>query len=395
MGRIKSIFKSPLFILYWIVASELIGFGMIIPVLPQIVTRFQTSGVAIGVLLASYSLVQFFAAPILGSLSDTYGRKPILVLSKVGSMCGYLIFAVASSYGLLLLSRIVDGLSGGNISVARAYAADVTGTEERSKGMAVVGIGFATGFIIGPALGGFLYGAQTGFLLPGLVAAGLSLASAILTILFLPESNTRTTTEPVLARFSALPKFFSSRLISTILFIQLGYMVVFSGFETSISVFMQRAFSFTEQHTSMMFLYLGILALLFQGYFSRKKVGNVQVMIVSGLGIGMLSFVGIAAARHIPGLLAALALLSIAICLVNVFLPAYFSSQVDPDSRGLAMGVFESIGSISRVIGPILVYFAFFHHLRLAYILFALVFGIASIVFCLLSFQKVSQTLRN
>lgn len=395
MGRIKSIYKSPLFILYWIVASELIGFGMIIPVLPQIVTRFHVGGVKIGLLLACYSLVQFFASPILGSLSDTYGRKPILIFSKLGSLVGYIVLAFSATYWMLMLSRFIDGLSGGNISVARAYAVDMTGTDDRSKGMAVVGIGFATGFIVGPAIGGFLYGNHSGFLYPGLVAAALSGLSALLTLVFLPESRTRLTTDSPLSRLIELPQFFSSRIVAVLLSLQLAYMVMFSGFETSISVFMNRFFGFNEQHTAWTFLYLGLLALVFQGYFSRKKIMNFPVMISIGFALGMISFAGIGSANGVTGLMVSLAVLSIAICLINVFLPSYFSSQVEASRRGLAMGIFEAIGSISRVLGPVLVYFLLFNHLRFTYYAFASVFAIVLIVFLTLVGKTVSKNERN
>ncbi|MEK7299169.1 MAG: MFS transporter [Candidatus Margulisiibacteriota bacterium] len=146
--------RFALFTLFWVVATELIGFGLIIPVLPQIAARYQPNPYLLGFLLASYSLCQFFSAPILGRLSDKYGRKPVLLVSKMGTCISYLIFAFSGTYWLILLSRMLDGFTGGNISVARAYVADVTTDEHRSRGMAVIGMAFGFGFLLGPAMGG-------------------------------------------------------------------------------------------------------------------------------------------------------------------------------------------------------------------------------------------------
>lgn len=390
MKSIKSIHKSPLFILFWVVATELIGFGLIIPVLPQIATRFSASGMWIAILLASYSLMQFFAAPILGSYSDRFGRKPILVLSKLGSMLGYILFALAGSFWMLLLARIVDGISGGNISVARAYVADVTTPENRSKGMAVIGIAFATGFILGPALGGLLYGNGGGLLIPGLVAAGLSGIATLLTILFLPETQNRVRSESVFSKLSHIPSVFSDFNTSAILLVQLAYMIVFSGFETSIAVFMFYNFDFSEQQNSMVFLYIGLLALIFQGYLTRKKIRSYVPAIQIGFGLAATSLLMLAFNSGIYMVFIGLAILSLGVCLINVCLPAYFSAIVSSEQRGMAMGVFESIGSISRVIGPLIVFLFLFSHLRFGYLIFSLVF-ISAIAFLIYKQRRSAQ----
>jgi DHA1 family tetracycline resistance protein-like MFS transporter len=183
--------KASLGILFLVVATELIGFGLIIPVLPQIAISFEADPTLLGVLMAAYSFAQFIAAPLLGALSDKYGRKPLLVISKLGTVFAYILLALSQSYVLFLIARLLDGFTGGNISVARAYVADVTSAENRSKGMAVIGIAFGTGFVLGPALGGFLFREGGGHFVPALVAGSLSLIAAILTILFLKEPEKR------------------------------------------------------------------------------------------------------------------------------------------------------------------------------------------------------------
>ena len=193
-----SIDKKALLTIFAVVATELIGFGLIIPVLPLIATKFQTSGLLLGFLMASYSIAQFIAAPILGKLSDKYGRKNILIISKFGTVISYIILAFANNYGLFLVSRLLDGFTGGNIAVARAYIADVTTEEDRPKGMAVIGISFGVGFILGPALGGLLFGIGASHFIPALAAGSLSLIAMILTIIILkePKKHTKKTPSP-------------------------------------------------------------------------------------------------------------------------------------------------------------------------------------------------------
>ena len=159
------------FVLFVVVFTELIGFGIIIPVLPQLAKSFQLNYFSLGVLMAAFSFAQFIAAPFLGHLSDRVGRKPVLIFSKLGTMLSYILLAYAHTYWLFLLARLFDGFTGGNIAVARAYICDSTTKKGRAKGMAIIGISFGLGFIIGPALGGLLYQERHGQWLISLVAA--------------------------------------------------------------------------------------------------------------------------------------------------------------------------------------------------------------------------------
>ena len=181
-------------VLFLLVATELIGFGLIIPVLPQIARQYQSNALLLGILLGSYSFTQFLSFPILGSLSDRFGRKPLLILCKIGTIIGYIIMAFSGSYAGLLIARLIDGFTGGNISVAKAYVTDITSPEDRPKGMAVIGMAFGTGFILGPALGGLLYSEPVNHFFPALVAASLSLFAAILTFFLLEEPKHRRVT---------------------------------------------------------------------------------------------------------------------------------------------------------------------------------------------------------
>jgi len=178
--------NKPLLTIFAIVFVDLLGFGIILPLLPYIAEKYHATATQIGLLTAAYSFFQLVASPILGKLSDRYGRKKILMISQFGSAIGYLMLAFSNNLPLLFVSRIIDGITGGNISIAQAYIADVTTKENRAKGMGMIGAAFGLGFIFGPAIGGFL--SQFGYMYPALFAMVVGLITVLLTHLFLPET---------------------------------------------------------------------------------------------------------------------------------------------------------------------------------------------------------------
>ena len=182
--------RSPLLVIFITVFIDLIGFGIVIPVLPFYAegTSFGASPREVGLLFASYSIMQLVFAPVLGRLSDKYGRRPILLISLIGTSVGFLILGFATTLWMLFLGRIIDGISGGNISTAQAYIADVTTKENRAKGMGLIGAAFGLGFVFGPAIGGIL--SRWGINVPFLFAGGLAFANAILLYFTLPETIT-------------------------------------------------------------------------------------------------------------------------------------------------------------------------------------------------------------
>src|SRR6266481_445228 len=182
--------RSPLVVIFTTVFIDLVGFGIVIPVLPFYAegSRFNATPRTVGLLFASYSLMQLIFAPILGRLSDKYGRRPVLLISIIGTGIGFLILGLAKTLTMLFVGRILDGITGGNISTAQAYIADITTKENRAKGMGIVGAAFGLGFVFGPAIGGVL--SRWGINVPFLFAAGLALANAILLYFTLPETVT-------------------------------------------------------------------------------------------------------------------------------------------------------------------------------------------------------------
>lgn len=177
--------NKPLFSIFLIVFIDMLGFGLILPLLPYYAETFGASDTVIGLLVASYAAAQLIGAPLLGRLSDRFGRRPILLISLVGTLLGFLLLGFASTLFILFAARILDGITGGNISVAQAYISDVTNSKNRAKGLGMIGAAFGLGFIIGPATGGLL--SQWGYAVPAFAAAGLVAINLLMVALWLPD----------------------------------------------------------------------------------------------------------------------------------------------------------------------------------------------------------------
>ena len=354
--------KRSYLILFIIVATELIGFGLIIPILPQISQNYTSSGPLLGLLLASYSIAQFFAAPFLGQLSDKYGRKTILVLSKCGTVISYIVLALANSYTLILISRLLDGFTGGNIAVARAYLADITAEEHRSKAMAIIGVAFGTGFIFGPAIGGFCYAYAPGFGLAGMIGAGLSFASLIITLVGLPANKIITPTKEKtrLSAIKNLPK--EHQILLGLSFIG---MVVFASFETSFSVFTEAKFNLNAHQNSQLFLLIGIIAFFVQGSFTRFSIQPIHKAIsIAFFSIGV-ALIAASSFTTMALALAPLVLLIFGIAILNTHIPAELSKETQ--HKGLILGIYESINSIARIVGPLLIFTTLYSNILWSY----------------------------
>lgn len=373
--------KKALWTLFMVVATELIGFGLIIPILPQLGFKLHVPTLWVGFLMAAYSAAQFIAAPLLGQLSDRIGRRPVLLLSKLGTMIGYFVLAASHSFGLFLLSRLIDGFTGGNISVARAYIADITTPENRPKGMAVIGIAFGVGFIFGPALGGFLY--PYGQALPALVAAGFSGIALILTYFFLPEPEHRTPSHSPQRQLWSGLSVLKAKWVPLILGTQLIYMLIFAGFETTFAVFTQFTFAFNEQQNSWLFVFAGLMTMLVQGGVTRRIMGKPKRMLLIGLATTAAAFALLSSAQHLSLLLLGVATLALGMGLISAYLPAIFSTLIPNENQGSAMGVYEGLNSLCRVFGPILAFGLFSLSIPGTYSLFAIALALTGIVILL------------
>src|SRR4051812_34348405 len=268
--------RSPLIVIFTTVFIDLVGFGIVIPVLPFYAegTAFNGTPRTVGLLFASYSVMQLIFSPILGGLSDKYGRRPVLLLSIIGTGIGFLILGLATTIAMLFIGRILDGITGGNISTAQAYIADVTTEENRAKGMGLIGAAFGLGFVFGPAIGGIL--SRWGINVPFLFAGGLAFTNSILLYFLLPE--TITPDHPARlsaasgrgwAQFRASMKNQRLGFVMTIYFLAI---VAFSIMTTVFTLFMLFRFGYDPWHAGWIFAFVGIISATIQGGLIGKLV---------------------------------------------------------------------------------------------------------------------------
>lgn len=359
--------RRTLGLIFLIVFIDLMGFGIVIPILPLYGERYHPSPALFGLLVMSFSLMQFIFSPILGRLSDQYGRRTILLTSLLGTVIGYLLFAFQRSLGMLFLARIVPGICGGNISTAQAVIADVTKPEERAKGMGLVGAAFGLGFIFGPAIGGLAI-KHLGETAPGLFAAALTAIAFVLTAVALPETwppERRANAAPSNRR----PAFSVGRLLGALEHPQIGILLVifflstfaFANFEGTCSLFLERKFSYRPDEVAKLFVYIGILAVLIQGTLIGrlvKKFGE-RRLVLTGLVFLVPGFFGLILISTSSQLLALLPLLALGTGLVNPSLSSLVSRLSTADEQGGILGIYQSMASLARIAGPFWGVFSF------------------------------------
>ncbi len=356
--------RSPLVVIFTTVFIDLVGFGIVIPVLPFYAegTRFNATPRTVGLLFASYSIMQLIFSPILGRLSDKHGRRPVLLISIIGTGIGFLILGFATTLWMLFVGRILDGITGGNISTAQAYIADVTTKEERAKGMGLLGAAFGLGFIFGPAIGGIL--SQWGVAVPFLFAAGLCFANATLLYFTLPETVTADHPARTLAAggrgLSQLIESLSQPRLGFVLIIYFMFIVAFSIMTTTFSLYTMFRFGYDAKHNGYLFAYVGIIAVIIQGgLIGRlvKRFGELPLVIVGALffagSLFAVPFVG----PKVGGLLALLiggGIFSAGNSLATPSLTSLASKSVGRGEQGSVLGVTQSVASLARAVGPAL-----------------------------------------
>lgn len=349
--------NKSLLTIFLIVFIDLLGFGIILPLLPYIAEKYQATPLQIGLLTATYSLFQLISAPILGRLSDRYGRKKILIISQIGSALGYLLLGLAHSLPLLFLSRIIDGATGGNISIAQAYIADVTTKENRAKGMGMIGAAFGLGFIFGPAIGGAL--SKISYSAPAYFATGVSLITIFATIFFLKETvNEKKASESPKTKLSLVEfkRVLGLYPIGLLIIVFLMLNSAFSIMQGNFSLWTQKTFNFDASQNGWLFAYIGILAVIFQMkllpfVIKRFKEKNILQASLLFMAIGLIL---IPLAKHPNFLFVALFFLPLGNGLANPTIQALASENVPKEEYGETLGILQSAGSLGRIIGPII-----------------------------------------
>lgn len=349
-------------ILFLIVFIDLVGFGIIIPLLPFYAEYFDASPATVGLVMATYSAAQFVAAPLWGRLSDRIGRRPVLLATLAGATVCYVWLGFAGSLGVLFLARAAGGLMAGNIATAFAYVADVTSPENRARGMGAIGAGFGLGFIAGPAIGGLLAGADpvhADFQSPALAAALASALAFVLALFVLPESlppeqRARLASESAGGRRTSFRQALARPQVGLLIALAFLAVFVFAGMEATFAMWSRRQFGWGPEQNGYLFAFVGLLSAGIQGGLVgrlAKRFGESR-LIVAGAALLAVGLALIPLAATIPPLLAAMVVAGTGFSLISPALNSLISLKAGEGAIGGVMGVSRSATTLARVVGP-------------------------------------------
>ena len=346
--------RSSLTIIFVTVFVDLLGFGIVLPLLPYYAREFHASAVAAGGLIAIYSAMQFVCAPLWGRWSDRIGRRPVILVSLAGSTFSYLLFALADGIGLLFVSRILAGIAGANIPVAQAFIADTTTETERARGMGLIGAAFGLGFVFGPAIGGLL--AHYGHHAPGWAATiicGLNLLAALVRLpeSLAPELRHQTPAAHPLRQLRAAAQ---RPQLARPLFIFAAVVFSFSTMETTLSLLCAASFHLSASQIYWLFGYMGVMTSVMQGGLIGRLTQRSAETTLVGVGAVLLA-AGLGATPFTPPwwpLLLALGAVSFGQGICSPVLSSLISKSGGSHERGGVLGVSQSLGSLARILGP-------------------------------------------
>jgi DHA1 family tetracycline resistance protein-like MFS transporter len=372
--------KTPaLAVLFGTVFINLVGFGLVVPLLPFFAQSLQAEAWQITLMFSAYSLGQFFAEPFWGRLSDRIGRKPVLLITLIANALGYLMLAFVPNIWLAIAVRLFTGLGAGNISTVQGYVADVTPPEQRAGRMGLIGAAFGLGFIVGPGLGGLLTQPQLGRLgyqLPIFLAAALAAVAAVGVIVFLRESRAKA--DPAAPRPAFLAGLKDARdndVVSRVLVVTLIYMAGFSAMESVFGLWAESRYAWGAREVGLSFMIVGIVSTLNQGFFAGKlarRFGESRVLAVGMLLFGSsLVLQVLAPVAWFPATRLELGALSIPIvqgwiipmvmalgaCGMSMAMPnisAMISRASPPDRQGAMLGLNMASSSVARIFGPMI-----------------------------------------
>lgn len=348
-----------LFSIILVVFIDLLGFSLILPLLPYYAETFQTSQAVTGLLIASYAFMQLIGAPLLGRLSDRFGRRPVLLVSVFGTFIGFLLLGFANALWMLFASRILDGLTGGNLSVAQAYISDVTDEKSRSKGLGMIGAAFGLGFIIGPVTGGLL--SQWGYAVPAFTAAAISFLNLILIYAWLPESLTedkrsQMTEKRPAVTLRALIVAFRRPFTGSLLITRFFFGLAFAIFQTIFSLYALAKFNLTARDTGFVLTYVGVLSVIVQGFLVGRLTRQFRedVLITASVVLMGFSLLGWALAPTLFWVYVIMTPTALAGGLLNTLLSSTLTKAVAPQEIGGILGLSSAVESSTRIIAPIL-----------------------------------------
>ena len=370
----RSTRKTSLGLIFLIVFIDLLGFAIVLPLLPRYAEKLHASRPVIGLLMASFSAMQFIFSPLWGRLSDRIGRRPVLLAGLAGSVVFYGLFGVASileSLPLIFVARIGAGIAGATIATAQAYIADATGVEGRARGMALIGAAFGAGFTFGPILGfvaipsGPLKVGEVATLnpMPGFLASALSLLALMFALVKLPESIKKGSA-PVRRAWLNVGAIREAVKVPSVGMLLLLFFIstfAFTQFETTLSLLTEKAFNYDDDNNFKLFTFLGVVLSIMQGFVVRslvQKIGEGRMIILGTLLMGTgLWFVNVAANERSSWIL--FAIIPVLVAGFSFLTPstqALVSRRSDPDRQGEIMGVNQSASALARILGPVFGY---------------------------------------
>jgi len=352
--------SSPLLPIFLIVCVDVLGLTIILPLLPFYAEHFGANPAVVGLLVSTYAVCQLIGGPLLGRMSDHVGRRPLLLLSQAGTFIGFLILAYANALWLLFLSRVIDGLTAGNLSLAQAYISDVTKPEERAKSFALIGIAFGMGFLIGPGISGFL--SQYSFQLPIFVAAGLSATSILATYFLLPATIPHSPDGPrkfTLFDWRTYLGFFRRPELAPLLFQFTAFAFAFSTFMTGFPLFAERRYTwhaqpFGPKQVGYVYAYLGFLGIILQGGLIGRLVKRFgeRKIVWAGFFSSALGFTALAFTYNIPALLVVAAVASSGSGVLRPAITSLITQRAGRSEQGVVLGLNQSLNSICQIAAP-------------------------------------------
>lgn len=353
--------RSPVFLMAMTIWIDFVGFGLILPLLPFWSERLGASPVGVGLVLTAYALAQFLFTPVLGTLSDRYGRRPIIFASLLIEALSLALCALAGSLPLLLVARFIGGLGASNTGSAQAVVADVTPVEERARGMGLIGAAIGLGFVVGPALGGVL--APLGPAVPFWVAMLVALVNALLVLRFLPETRpmgtTRTrvasTTRNTGVALAGWRRVLRHPLLARLVVVNLLFTVAFTAMETVFALFTQRTFGWTTRQNGYLFTYIGLLVVLMQGLVvgHLARLWGERRLMLAGLVLLAVGLALLPWSTHLAPLVVVVGIVSIGDGAVTPMLSTLLSFASAPEARGETLGLAQGVAGLARVIGPL------------------------------------------
>lgn len=359
---------------FWViwstVALDMVGFGIVAPILGRYADRFGASGFQVGLLFASFSLAQMVCSPLLGRVSDRVGRKPVIVVSLIGTAIGSFVTGIAGALWVLFIGRIVDGASGASIAVAQSAVVDLGKPGQRPRMLGLLGMAFGVGFVVGPALGGLA--ALGGPHVPFFVAAALAAVNAIAAVVRLPETSVSRGVRERSPR--------SARRVNRFIVIGFFSALPFAGFEATFSLFGGARFDLTEGSTAAIFFGIGVAMSVVQGALIgplTRRFGSVTLL-RTGLALVATGLLVLGGAAVWVVLGAALLLIVVGSGVTNPSLTTLVANSAPADRRGEVLGFQQSAGALARVVGPPLAGLSFDHvGIGAPYSLGALIFLVA------------------